>query len=135
MRFADTTCKLCGTKVVARWPDDAPQDWVDRLAPMLVCNPCADSHRKKNDAQSEILTKCFSYARLSTSDQGKEISRLRSALLILTRSYADAVAYIARAPAVVWSEDFVDILISKPEQAGRTLREYRRSIEQEGEEP
>lgn len=128
MMMAETKCKFCGAKVVARWEEWSDQSAVDKFSPMLACNPCADARRKKNDSENEIISQCFGYSRLNADSKGKSVANLRQKLLLLTRAYAEGIAYIDNLKEVMWTEDFADLLIQKPDRASAILHEYRRKL-------
>jgi hypothetical protein len=119
------TCKLCRQPNVAEIAEDAPKNYVDRLRPLLTCNPCFDRREKFRNAEAAIYRMC---ERLLRAD-GQQIERLRSVasevLKSATRAYAEAMAEYRHLPAVVWSNDFVDMLIERPEKAGFFLKQYR----------
>lgn len=130
MMRLEQKCKMCGKTVYAEWPDDAPGEAVDKWLPMLACNPCADATRKRNDTGSEIITQCFTWARSSTKEKDRIRETTKYMLRALTRTYAAATAYLVRAETM-WTEDFVTLLMERPIEAPKILRQYRLNLKQQ----
>ncbi len=128
MRFAQAKCKFCGGSATAQWEDADPQEAVDRFIPMIACNPCADAYRQRNDSGSEIVSNCYRLSRASKKERAEIVGDIRTALVVLTRTYAYAMMHILRSQSVLWSEDFAQRLIESPEKASEILRQYRAEV-------
>jgi hypothetical protein len=127
------TCRICKADGWAELGDGCSEEWCDKLAPLLVCNPCFDLRSKFTSARDKIFRACNAIIRaeqvgLTEDDMGTVRRRCRAALIPATRQYADALREYKKLSTLVWSEDFVQNLMQKPEAAAQQLRFYRDSL-------
>lgn len=101
---------------------------MDKWLPMLTHDRCHDIRRKRVDSSEKILGACFEYARASTTEKGKMVVSTRNLLVMHTRRYAESFAELYNLTRVMWTEDFVDMLIEKPESAATALSNYHTKV-------
>lgn len=122
-------CRVCGTGLNLA-VDDQYAEMGDpmKLTALATCNRCYDYKCQRDRLDSAIIK--LGYL-LITARQGLK-SRLsgveagvRENLMDLTKQYAQMITKHYRYPSVMWSEEFVNILMEKPEMAWRALGNYR----------
>lgn len=121
-------CKLCGGPGTAHFPEDAPQEAVDKWFPMLCHNQCADRQRARRDSEETIISLCLRYAHSDKATKIKTRDSTKSLLDKVTLKYAKALAEIMGLPKYVWTEDFSELLLDRPERCGSILFNYREEL-------
>lgn len=117
------TCKICKMPGVVTVADDADDETVTRLFPMVTHNKCFDRVADFLKAGDELVKTAIvlSYA-------GKqEATKLRGLIPALARRYCEAFATFHKTP-LVFSEAFPDMILEKPEAIGRIIAEYRKRV-------
>lgn len=116
------TCKVCKKPGVTKFGVNCPQEWLDKLHPMLTHNKCADVMVNFQKAGDRLVFACLDIARGSAGSD-----KLARSLDSLTRAYAKAFAD-RHDTAMVFSVDFTDMLRLKPEDVGTILAQYRKQV-------
>lgn len=129
-------CKFCRRPFAfeCEAPDPCLGVDLEKWKAMLCCNPCHDYERSRRDNEDAIrkqVGKLLIARHGKKSDDPrvlKEEEPIRAALTALTKSYA---AIICRHANTVnyWELTFVEHIMARPDLAGNTLHQYRRTIE------
>lgn len=115
-------CKICRQPGVAKFAIVCPQEWLEKLHPMLTHDRCFDRHVGFVKAGDRLVAACLEIARGS-----KDSVKIAASLSGLARSYAKAFSDKHGTP-MVYHDDFTDLLREKPEQVGRILAHYRKQV-------
>lgn len=116
------TCELCGKPGAARFWRECPQEWLEKLHPMLVHNACHDANRGFRRAEEAIGNACMEiYLRTSGSD------RLDRALDGMAKRYAEMFARRHGTP-MVFSSDFTEMLRARPGDVAKILHQYGKQV-------
>lgn len=124
-------CKICGAEHVAMASDDGDPAWNITLAKLLVCDRCADYRQGRRKYGEAIATVCAQIRGALLSSKGLSQSvedEARKQLRNLTQSYA-RVACRHRGMADVWDEEWVNMLVEKPDKVWIILREYEAGLQ------
>jgi len=116
------TCELCGKAGAARFWRGCPQEWLEKLHPMLVHNACYDAMRGFRRAKERIESACMEiYLRTKGSD------KLDRALDGIARRYAEAFATRHNTP-MVFASDFTEMLRARPGDVDKILVQYGKQV-------
>ena len=117
------TCKICNLPGVVTVADNADDETVTRLFPMVVHNKCFDRVADFQKAGDELVR-----ASVILSYAGKqEAAKLRGPIPALARRYCEAFSTFHNTP-LVFSESFPEMILEKPEAIGKILAEYRKRV-------
>ena len=119
----DWHCKMCRKPIVIHASLECPIDWAESLAKMVCCNRCHDFRDASETCGSKIVASC---ARLQSLRYGKTLDPAKEKIIAETLTYLTK-AYCRIASAYfnvnnIWHEDFVNLLMERPDQAGDALR-------------
>lgn len=133
------TCKICKKPGIAS-ADECPAEWVNKLAPMLTCDPCADNRREYIDSIVLIGDLCARTERMKmlqidATEAKMMTDAIDRGLVTATRRYCTAIAKTFNLAREVWDRDFVDQLISYPGKVNTILKAYRRGLREVIEHP
>ena len=126
-------CKICGKPAVAQFEDESPQEAVDKWLPLLTHNRCSDIRRKRIDSSEKIITACFNYVRTPEKEKPKMFCTFKDTVTIFTKRFSEAIRDQHHQERVMWSEDFVQLFIDRPELAARILSNYHRDFQQQAD--
>lgn len=142
-------CKFCNTNRAFEY--DKPEVVearfnVDKMRPLLACNTCADHDTERRRHERAILEAANwllkwrgeingkldrSYTHDRTSELNDHIRtievRAAEILTVLTKRFAATVCKFKRV-AVIWEQEFVDLIVESPHNAGKHLCYYRECI-------
>lgn len=130
-------CKICGRPAVACWDDPDPNNTdevlavnkaVDQWGPMVAHNLCADRAQKRRESEGLIIRLCFRLHQQRAELTSEHITKIKQTLRVATCSYAEVLQEIHNAPSIIWSEEFVNILMYKPEACPTVLASYRDEV-------
>ena len=126
-------CKICKKPRIARYADDCPAEWVNKLAPMLTCDPCADTRKEYLFTLDGIGALCsklhhIRLLRMDTTEAKQWQDKIRAGLVTMTKRYATVMARRDHLSGAVWMEDFVEQLMESPASVGPILQSYRRLL-------
>lgn len=119
---AEAACKLCGRKITLSCDPICPPDWADSFARMACCNRCYDFREASERCGTRIVNCCHILQSLRANgkkDPARE-KQLSEALTWLTKSYCREAGKYYGAQNL-WHQEFVDLLMAKPEASGRAL--------------
>lgn len=118
-------CKFCGVPVTVESDADCPMSWVDSLLGMLSCNRCADYRAGMSRIGAAIRKVCLNYIQLINSKTSTEDAAHKARKLLegLTWKVADATCRFYRIKTI-YSHDFVDQIMEKPDKSAIILRTY-----------
>lgn len=121
-------CKICGRPGVAMASLDCSQEWIDKLAPMICCNPCGDAREKRRAAEEKIFKACHM---LNHATQFPEPGQVRATARQMLDSwvprFASAVCDGLRV-TLVYDRDFAEGFYRSPENAGKRMAFYKNSM-------
>lgn len=124
-RHEEATCKVCKKAIVVQIAEEYEGDAMG-LRQLATCNRCYDLLTKRNNATELISRACANIiGARGQKSASKLIEAARRALEAGTKSYASVIAEYHNSPTMIWNDDFVDLLIQKPEQWHRILSQYR----------
>ena len=116
------TCELCGKPGAASFWRECPQEWLEKLHPMLVHNACFDAMRGFRRAKERIQSACMEiYLGTHGSD------KLDRALDGIARRYAEAFARRFNTP-MVFASDFTEMLRARPGDVDKILHQYGKQV-------
>ncbi len=129
----DYTCKFCRRTGIAQLADDLPADWIqlDKWKAMLCCNRCADYMEAKRKCLWAIRKAAILLAQMRVTATGQELLKIEAAvrerLVGLTKRFAAVVCdYLL--VETVWEEEFVNMLMDKPDRCEDIASHYVRGI-------
>lgn len=143
------TCKFCGQARVFECdqPDDIEARFsVDKMRPLLTCNPCADHETQRRQIERGILATAKwvekwrgeingKLDRCYTQDKTHELreqmhaieNRANEILTVLTKRFAWCVCKF-KGLGFIWEEDFVELILKSPENCHKHLWFYRNNV-------
>lgn len=127
IHWIETPCKLCHKPARTFFEDGADPAAVDKFLPMVAHDRCADLTRRRRDLRDKIIDLCFMIER--TPDMKEEArDKVRALLTKATKALAETLMDTYRAKTLLWSPDFVDLLMEQPKQSPRIIREYHDEV-------
>lgn len=125
-RPVQTKCKICKKDLVVQIDDDYFGN-LEPLLAMATCNHCYDLRDKHLRATKNIQNLCTWLVQhpKANHDARKEV---QNEMEHWTKEYAQAIQQFNHASKVVWSTDFAQILMDKPENWYEALRVYRQQV-------
>lgn len=122
-------CKMCGREGLAHASDDGDPGWNATLAKMLVCNRCADYRQGRRKWGEAIASVCAQIrgAQLTKGLSNEAEDEARKQLKDFSQSYAHVACKYHHCQDI-WEEEFVNLLVDKPDLCWRILREYEAGI-------
>ena len=129
-------CRFCQKEGIAWASDDSNPEWNTTFAKMLSCNNCADYRRRyvryrdaieKTCLQIVTARKTLSPEKCRQIEENKQLS-----LETLTKSFSHVVC---KHHAIVdcWEQEFVNLLMEKPEKAWTILCDFESRIKHDRE--
>lgn len=130
-------CKFCGSDCEVEQHEDCPDEWADKLLPMVACNRCADFRSNLTSHGSDVHKACASYIQVLNSNKGtqEKEQQMRRTLEIMTRRIADTTCRFYRLEPAVWDIDFVQQIMEKPEKSWAIISTYIRMVAAESRKP
>lgn len=126
-----TQCKFCRKPLVLEIDDQYPADLDPlNLIPLAACNHCADIRVERKRLERKINRVCSLFANCSITKRESKEQEIRSILEKLTKDYATLVAKCHNMSGMAWDEEFVNILIDKPEQWASVLTHCWKTFKQ-----
>lgn len=123
-------CKVCKRELALEADEQCEPHWLKVFLAMVVCNRCFDLREERNDITRKIYALC-QYLRaldgfkLKDEDKRRKRSQVRDRLTVRTKEYARWFRKVLNGHTEVWSDEFVDLLMDKPDQADVLLKMYR----------
>lgn len=124
-----TKCKICKKDLVVQ-VDNEYFGQIDRLLEMATCNRCFDLREKHLKSTANIEAGCNFLVQHPEASE-KELEKAKKHLEYWTKQYADAIRQFNHSDKVVWSADFAQVLMDKPDQWYEALRIYRQSVREQ----
>lgn len=125
--WATKLCPLCGAEVRLKFPVGMEPEQLDVLSHNVACDWCADAWQDKESAEDRILE----IAGMIINNANLDMEKAREALTNQTRKFAEACRKLRRTSTTVWSNEFVELIVEKPEQVWRIIRKYEQGIAKE----
>lgn len=119
-------CKICHKNMHV----EIDNDYFGNLEPLLAmatCNKCYDLRDKHLRSVANIESRC-TYLVQNPDIKADERKKVYQKLAYWTKQYAEAVAAFNHSAKIVWSEEFAQILMDKPENWYEALRIYRHNV-------
>jgi hypothetical protein len=122
----EAKCKMCGCVIVAKSDTQCPQEWIEKLKPMLTCNKCYDRHQRRRNAEDKLYTGCklLLFEKLDAEKREKVVRLIRIAL----HDYGKWLAEHHEEPEYHFSHEVFDLVIEKPDQLFMILKLYRKTV-------
>ncbi len=127
----DYLCQFCQRPGVAYYDDSCPGMHLDVWRKILACNHCADFREGVNRFTESIARSARSFAILQTSKlpeiRTESARTTREKLTVKTKDFA---AHVCKFHHITnqWEEDFVEIIMERPDMVLRLLKDYERRI-------
>jgi hypothetical protein len=121
-------CRFCKLDGEVDLPEEGLDMFqVEKFKPILCCNRCGDfmnMRRESADRIKKVAELLIQQRGSKNPDKTVEVTRkVREIMTMLTKRYSTLVNNHFRKPNV-WHEDFVDLLMEKPEFYQRILKDY-----------
>lgn len=118
------TCKICHKPLVIQVADDYVGDPL-KILPMATCNRCYDLRERRIRLEEALFKTCYG---LVANPKAKDSVRgaIHATLVELTKKYSQWFGEANNLSGHLWEEQFVDMLMAKPNETSRVLSEYRR---------
>lgn len=128
--IVECECRACKKPLSLEADEQCEPAWLRVFVGMVACNRCADLRQHRLVVTRKIYELCrylIAIASFSMKDSDRKIKRahIREALSIQTKEYARWFRKALNGHTEVWSDDFVDLLMDKPDQADTLLKMYR----------
>ena len=126
MKSIDYECKFCGRKGTAHYHEDAGVENVEFWKSLLACNRCADFHSARLRLFRSITDVCTHVVQARTGNfkNREELeTRSREILESSTKKLCELVSNFYRLTNL-WSNDFVEVLMERPDAAWNSLEFY-----------
>jgi hypothetical protein len=125
----ETNCKICRKSMTVHSDPDCPPEWSAVFLPMVICMRCDEFRERRENVTERIKRVCERLAGLGevTAEVRKTI---REKLLAATREFAQIQSDFHRAPSVMWTPEFTDMLMDQPLKWGMVLNVYRNQFKQ-----
>jgi len=122
------TCKFCRVQRWVELDNDSDIFAIERWKPMLCCDRCADFMQEKRKLTDRInrVADALELIRQGFGKQASE-SAIRSKFEFYTKKFAALVCDYFR-KTTVWDEEFVNMLMEKPEESHKICAHYVRGI-------
>lgn len=122
----EAKCRMCGNVIVAKADADCPDQWVEKLKPMLTCNRCYDRHDRRRKAEDKLYnaSKLLNFEKMTPDKREAVIQAIRKALV----DYAKWLAEHYEQGEYHFSSEVFDLIIEKPEQLFVILKMYRKTV-------
>lgn len=129
----DVNCKICKVPIAVE-VDDAYEELGDpfKLLKLATCNRCYDL-RTEREAIFTNIGSCCQLLIVNPTNKDLRI-KSRKLLVILTRKYAELVSKFHRSNHMLWSEEFADMILDKPDKWFKCLDLYREQARQSRKE-
>ena len=120
-------CRVCSIPLSLTIDDEYASLETDPmgLIPLATCNRCYDYKCGRDRLEDRVGKACVMMLQHNIKKGSDQWSKLREAIAITTRRYAELVQRHNRYREVLWSEDFVNILMERPEMWWKTMGNYR----------
>lgn len=133
MKTVEYKCKFCGVVGTAEYDDTVELGNLEFWKSLLACNWCSDYHSGRLKLFRRITEICVSVnqARLGRFKDLSEIDKESQEMLkINTQKLARLVSGHFRIQNI-WQEDFVSILLERPEHAWKSCEFYVKQRERD----
>ena len=130
MTSIEFICKFCKHHGVAQYDERCPALNLEAWAKSLCCNRCGDYHARRLVLEAAIkkAVERLVVTRQTCSDRkGEIIQAIRQVFTELTKSYARLVCEFS-CLQFVWEQEFVDLLMEKPDRWYFIIANYRKQI-------
>ena len=124
----DYQCKLCGHKSTVEVDDDLELFTIAQWKTILCCNRCADFLGEKR-AVVEKINRVAGLLELKRKGFAAKVaeSAIREKFDFHARKFAALVCHHFH-KSMVWDEEFVNLLMEKPENSHRICAHYLRGV-------
>jgi hypothetical protein len=121
-------CKLCGRKGAVEVDDGVELFTIAEWKPILCCNRCADFLESKRNLEDKIKKVAIVLNLVRRGFGGKySESAIREKFDFHARKFAALVCHHFH-KSMVWDDEFVNLLMDKPENSHRICAHYLRGI-------
>lgn len=134
MSLHQCKCRLC-LKPLTVEVDDSYGEHGDpfKLLPMATCNRCFDLRETRIRIESQVARASRMLIMQPKMDASIR-NKIRDSLRIATQAYARYVADLNNSKVMAWNEDFVDLIMEKPDRSLTALTLYRNNRTKEIQE-
>ena len=121
------TCRICGHSGSTPVPDGYDEAKHGQWIPALCHNRCFDIREKRLKLEARVCRVCRV---LELSDDSEVVADARKKLSDVLRAWAQNEADFFGSKILYWSEEFVDLVASKPDRWPVALKMNRDYIRQ-----
>lgn len=127
----EASCKICHKPVFLKADPDCEQNWLNVFLSCVCCDRCFDLREDRNRVTGKLQAICqwllaIDATRLEPAAKKLKRDKARERLTYWTRQYAEWFSRFHGVPShVIWSDDFAQLILEKPEKVDQVLGQYR----------
>lgn len=128
----DYHCKICGKPGVAYYDPARPVNNLEAWQSALCCNRChtfRNHYQKAKNSVEKLCVGLIHSRNISDASLKNEVeNRIRQAMMAITRRLA-ALCSDYYCVVNIWEQEFVNLLMAKPEGCNKAVNAYRIGVE------